>query len=117
MKFLIDAQLPRKLIYRLREFGYDSIHTLDLPKGNSTQDNEINDFSVNKKYILVTKDADFVNSFVLIHKPYKLLLVSTGNIKNIELEEIFSRNIKELANLFQSYNFIEIDRNIIIIHS
>ena len=29
---------------------------------------------------MVTKDADFVESFLLRHEPWKLLLVSTGNI-------------------------------------
>ncbi len=42
MKFIIDAQLPRRLSYFLREKGFDSIHTLDLPKGNKTSDTEIN---------------------------------------------------------------------------
>lgn len=32
MKFLIDAQLPKKLSMFLIEKGYSSIHTLDLPK-------------------------------------------------------------------------------------
>jgi predicted nuclease of predicted toxin-antitoxin system len=33
MKFLVDAQLPRRLTYRLREAGHDALHTLDLPAG------------------------------------------------------------------------------------
>jgi transposase len=28
MKFLVDAQLPRRLAYRLREAGHDALHTL-----------------------------------------------------------------------------------------
>ena len=38
MKFLIDAQLPRRLAGRLREVGFDAIHTLDLPLANRTPD-------------------------------------------------------------------------------
>ncbi|MBI3650965.1 MAG: DUF5615 family PIN-like protein [Acidobacteria bacterium] len=34
MKFLVDAQLPRRLANKLREFGHESLHTLDLPNGN-----------------------------------------------------------------------------------
>ncbi len=33
MKFLVDAQLPRRLIHRLRESGHEAKHTLDLPLG------------------------------------------------------------------------------------
>lgn len=43
MKFLVDAQLPRRLAGRLREAGHEAIHTLDLPLGNRTTDTLIND--------------------------------------------------------------------------
>lgn len=42
MNFLVDAQLPRRIAHRLREFGYDVVHTLNLPNGNRTADDEIN---------------------------------------------------------------------------
>lgn len=38
MKFLIDAQLPRRLARRLEAAEHDAIHTLDLPAGNRTTD-------------------------------------------------------------------------------
>jgi predicted nuclease of predicted toxin-antitoxin system len=34
MKFLVDAQLPRRLARLLTATGHDAIHTLDLPRGN-----------------------------------------------------------------------------------
>ena len=80
MKFLIDAQLPRRLSRLFREAGFDAMHTLDLPLGNRTSDKEINDLSMREQCVVVTKDADFVNSFHLRRQPFKLLLVSTGNI-------------------------------------
>ena len=39
MKFLIDAQLPRKLAHYLVSQGFDALHTLDLPNGNASTDN------------------------------------------------------------------------------
>ena len=30
MKFLVDAQLPKRLALLLNDLGYDVIHTLDL---------------------------------------------------------------------------------------
>jgi len=42
MKWLIDAQLPRRLSVKLNSLGHDSIHTLDLPEGNESTDAEIN---------------------------------------------------------------------------
>jgi len=41
MKFLVDAQLPRRLAVRLTKAGHDALHTLDLPNGNRTTDAEI----------------------------------------------------------------------------
>ena len=46
MKFLVDAQLPRRLVKRFREAGFEAIHTLDLPMGNRTSDIEINALSI-----------------------------------------------------------------------
>jgi predicted nuclease of predicted toxin-antitoxin system len=62
VKFVVDAHLPRRLAYRLREMGYDTLHTLDLPKGNRTTDAEINRIAEQEQRIVVTKDADFVSS-------------------------------------------------------
>jgi predicted nuclease of predicted toxin-antitoxin system len=59
---------------------------------------------------VVTKDADFVNSFVLSGRPPKLLLISTGNINNTELEALIVRAIPGIVADFQSHAFIELNR-------
>ena len=41
MKFLMDAQLPRRLARNLAAAGHDVTHTLDLPLGNRTPDQDI----------------------------------------------------------------------------
>jgi len=48
MTFLIDAQLPRRLADWLQHAGYEAVHTLDLPNGNRTQDDQINTLSLKK---------------------------------------------------------------------
>jgi predicted nuclease of predicted toxin-antitoxin system len=116
MKFLIDAHLPRRLAYALRHAGHEATHTLDLPHGNSTPDSEINDISDREQCVVVTKDADFVSSFHLTGKPYKLLLVSTGNINNADLETLFAANLPALAEAFQMHRFIELTSTMVIIH-
>lgn len=116
MKFLVDAQLPRRIARFLRTEGYDVLHTQDLPDSNATSDAEINRISIQEQRIVVTKDADFVQYFLLQQKPYKLLLVATGNIKNAELESLFKENISQLVKLFESHIFIELGRDAIVIH-
>jgi len=116
MKFLVDAQLPRRVSHRLQEHGHDAVHTLDLPAGNRTPDAAINHFSVAQERVVVTKDSYFVDSLIVQGVPHKLLLVSTGNISNSELEDVFFDNLDVLVEGFKSYTFIEIDRAALHFH-
>ncbi|HEU0176793.1 MAG TPA: DUF5615 family PIN-like protein [Blastocatellia bacterium] len=117
MKFLVDAQLPRRLAALLKQAGHDTTHTLDLPLGNRTTDTVINQLSLNEQRVVVTKDADFVDSFLLRQEPWKLLLVSTGNIRNAELITLFLANIEKITEGFDTFNFIEINQTELIFHS
>ena len=66
LRLLVDAQLPRQLARFLAfHAGCDCLHTLDLPAANRTQDGSIARLSVAEKRVVITKDADFVNSFLL----------------------------------------------------
>ena len=96
--------------------GYDVIHTRDLPQQNATMDSEINAISMQQERMVVTKNRDFLDSFLLRQQPYKLLLVTTGNITNTELFELFAKNLSQLADLFEQDSLIEINRNDIIVH-
>ena len=116
MKFLVDAQLPLRLARFLQANGYDTLHTRDLPQQNATSDTTINDISVEQGRVVITKDVDFVDSFLTVQKPSKLLLVSTGNIRNSELEKIFNDNLSALVNLLQNNDYVEINREEIIVH-
>jgi predicted nuclease of predicted toxin-antitoxin system len=116
MKFLVDAQLPKEISLYLQSKNFDSIHTLDLPLKNSTPDNEINRISLEEKRIVITKDTDFINSIKFFQKPYKLLLITTGNISNKHFKDILVRELNELISLFKTHSFIELTRDSIIIH-
>ena len=117
MKFLIDAQLPRRITYVIREYGYEAIHTLDLPQQNQTSDNEIMQYADNNSCIVTTKDSDFVNSFYIQQTPQKLWLLSTGNITNADLEQLIRSNLPQIATLFVLHRFIELSRDSIIIRA
>lgn len=116
MNFLVDAQLPRRLVLRLRNAGHDAVHTLDLPNGNRTSDAEINIISAAEQRIVITKDSDFVDSFLLQKRPWKLLLDSTGNIGNHDLEALFAANLSSIVNGFLNYDYVELTRANVIFH-
>lgn len=116
MKFLVNAQLPRRLAVKLRREGFEAIHTLDLPLGNRASDAMINGLSFNERYVVVTKDTDFVDSFFVHGQPWKLLLISTGNITNDDLEALIQANMKTLVEGFESFDFIEMNRTNLLFH-
>lgn len=95
IKFIIDAQLPYSLNLLLKEKGYDCIHTDDLPNKEKTTDREIKKVAKEENRIVITKDIDFFDSYILNKSPANLLLVSTGNITNKNLF-IYLKNISDL---------------------
>ena len=82
MKVLVDAQLPQRLADFLQSKEIDAIHTLQLPKKNATPDHEIIEIADQQSRIVITKDNDFLDNFILKSVPKKLLIVSTGNVSN-----------------------------------
>src|SRR5437879_4424434 len=100
MNFLVDAQLPRRMTAWLTTAGCDAIHTLDLPSANRTTDEEINNVADREQRIVVTKDADFVDAHILRGRPAKLLLISTGNISNRDLEALMVPLLPDIVREF-----------------
>ncbi|MFT5514827.1 MAG: putative nuclease of putative toxin-antitoxin system [Rhodothermales bacterium] len=116
MRFLVDAQLPRRLCYRLREAGHDAVHTLDLPSANRTADAEINRVSMQQERVVITKDADFVDGLIVQGVPYKLLLISTGNIRNDVLEALLVETLAAISAGFVEHEYIELDQQAVRFH-
>lgn len=108
MRYLIDAQLPRRMAGWFGRFGCDVLHTLDLRHGNRTTDEQVIEFAERDDRVLVTKDSDFVNSHLLQNRPTRLLLVSTGNISNRELEALTVPLIPDIDREFQAHLFLEL---------
>ena len=115
MKFLVDAQLPRRFASWLNEAGHDALHTLDLPRKNLTPDNELISRAMQDSRIVISKDADFMQSFLVKGEPL-LLLISTGNISNAELEKILRANLSGIETAFASSKFVEITRDALVVH-
>ena len=115
MKFLVDAQLPRRLAGWLKQHGHDALHTLDLPLGNRTPDADVVSWALRDDRIVVTKDSDFVQNFLLTGQP-ALLLIATGNISNAELERMLQRNMPAIERAFGSCRYLEITRSALVVH-
>lgn len=116
MRVLDDAQLPRRLAYFLSTLDIDAKHTLELPKQNATPDQEIVELADKEERIVVTKDSDFLDNYILQGLPQKLLIVSTGNINNNDLIRLFEQNIETIKSMFEENTVIEIDEEEIQVH-
>ena len=116
MKFLVDAQLPRRLAHEINALGGDAIHTLDLAAGNRTSDAVLSGQATGEGRVMVTKDSDFVDSFLLKGEPSKLLFITTGNVSNDDLIGLFRAHWPNLLSLFRQGNWVELSRTALTLH-
>jgi predicted nuclease of predicted toxin-antitoxin system len=106
MKFLIDAQLPPSLKLLFQKKGFDCVHTIDLPKGNFATDDDLREISLLEERIIISKDNDFYESFILKNIPPKLILVKTGNCTRQELLSIFESKFEEIIKAITVENLV-----------
>jgi len=114
MKFIVDAQLPKKLSDQLALLGYDSIHTSELELGNRTADSFITELSMKEQRIVISKDFDFYERYFQKLEPFKLLYVNTGNISTKLLLEIFNNNMKKIDAELLHNSVVELSRKSLI---
>jgi predicted nuclease of predicted toxin-antitoxin system len=114
MKFIVDAQLPYGIALFLRDNGFDALHTNDLPDKEHTSDAQIRRISITENKIVITKDYDFVDSFIIKNIPKKLLIITTGNIKNSQLFTLWKNNWRLIIYLFETHNLIELSNDDVI---
>jgi len=118
MKFIIDAQLPLSLKKWLNEQNIDAIHTDDLPQKHKTSDKEIIRIAGIEDRIIITKDSDFYQYYLIKGVPKRILFLTTGNIVNKELIRLFELNFSIIEQHFYSESkIIELSNDSITVHS
>ena len=115
MKFLVDAQLPRRLARWLSEKGFDTLHTLDLPDKNSTTDHQISDISIREQRVVISKDSDFYDRYFDKLEPWKLLFLTVGNLSNDALIELFEKNMDQIIAELETAQVIQMSRTTLTI--
>ena len=98
------------ILHLLRSLG------VVLKTTNSTSDKIITEIAIQEKRIVITKDNDFLESFLINSKPEKLIVVRTGNIPNPLLLIIFDKNLELIKSMISRSNLIEITRTEIAEH-
>jgi predicted nuclease of predicted toxin-antitoxin system len=111
MKFLCDVHRPIKLVKLINENGFLCVHINTILDKWFTKDEIISNYADQNDFILITKDADFRNSYFLKKSPKKLVKINLGNISNTELLKIIDENLIKIEKLNEFSNFIlEIDK-------
>jgi predicted nuclease of predicted toxin-antitoxin system len=110
VKFVVDAHLPLGLCALLQAAGHDAIHTSRLPAQNRTPDEVLNELSLREQRVVVTKDSDFYHSHLLHGKPWKLLIVRTGNIRSRHLKALFETHLSEILSALEQNSLVELHR-------
>ena len=109
MKFLCDVHISYKIVRHLISLGFEAIHVNDILNKSETKDSAICEYAdIND--VVITKDSDFRNSFLVKQTPKKLIKINLGNTSNLALKNILSSNIKTISRLSKKKLFlIEID--------
>jgi len=82
MNFLCDVHISIRIAKSIEELGYKCEHVNRILNKWNTTDEEIINYLNERNLILITKDQDFRNSYLLHSKPKKLIKIDLGNISN-----------------------------------
>ena len=117
MKFLVDAQLPQSFCGWREQAGHDARHTIHLPNGNRTTDQALVDIADREGRVVITKDSDFVQSLLITGRPQRLLLISTGNVSNKELERLVRVALPDICQALEQSRFVELGRAALMVRA
>jgi len=112
MKFLCDVHISFRIVRHIEYLGHECIHVNEILDKWNTKDKDICIYADKNDLIVLTKDADFRNSFLIRGTPNKLVKINLGNISTNALIEVISGNIEAMKLLALKGAFmIEIDQN------
>ncbi|MBI3509821.1 MAG: DUF5615 family PIN-like protein [Bacteroidetes bacterium] len=101
MKFIVDTQLPPSLSTFLKNRGHDCVHTTDFPEGQLMKDEQIRKLAFEQDRIIITKDSDFFDHFIVKGAPPKVLLIELGNVGNKTLLSVISANLDAIIQTYE----------------
>lgn len=117
LKFIIDTQLPPKLAKFLTQKGFSAIHTTYFPNGHLLDDKTIVQIAIRDSLIIITKDSDFLDNYLIHGVPPKVLMLQFGNISNADLLILFETNLANIEKTFLSgADFITFNRTHISVY-
>jgi predicted nuclease of predicted toxin-antitoxin system len=111
VRFLCDVHISIKVSKLIEQLGYRCDHVNNILDKGMTKDSDIIVYVDSNDIILITKDQDFRNSFLLSHKPNKLIKINLGNISNEQLLKIIEANLTKIENISREHPSFMIEIN------
>ena len=117
LQFIVDTQLPPSLAEFLRRRNLDATHVINYPAGALTSDREIIKIAQREDRIIITKDSDFWDYFLVRGYPPAVLLLQMGNLKNSELFSLIDRRLETILSIYTENikQLIVVQRNRIVL--
>lgn len=110
MKFIIDENLSPDLADMFRSHGLAASHVNEMKATQKQRvvDDQLRRLAIRKGYVIVTKDDDFVKSYVNREVPEKMIFIygmATKKSLLTRMEEV----IPQIEALLKIHDFIEIN--------
>jgi len=111
MKFVCDVNIAIRVAKFLVAQGAEATHVNQLKEKWHTPDETIRTLADAQGLIVISKDADFRDSFLLRRTPKKLLHVCIGNAATEDVIELLQRHWHILTRYSTSESFyLELNR-------
>lgn len=95
MKLLLDQNISRRLVKKLKEFypGSDHVFPLGLFEAN---DVEIWNFARKNNFIIVSQDSDFYERSLIYGFPPKVVWLRTGNTSTENIKNLLTKHAEDI---------------------
>lgn len=111
LQFIIDENITPELVDVFEKAGLKALHVNALKSHQKQRiiDDQLRRLSIQKGYILVTKDDDFVRSYVHRKVPEKMVFLHGLDAKQTLIQRV-GQIVHQLPELLSTHDFIEINK-------
>ena len=109
-RYLIDENLPPDLVTIFLKHGLVASHVNDIVSNVPVKDSAIRKLTLQQQIVLITKDDDFVKSFVSRAVPDRLIFVF-GQFRRSDILSLFELHLDLIVAMSVQYNLVEVNRS------
>lgn len=104
MRLLFDQNLSRRLVSRLADIYPESSHVALIGMDRAS-DEAVWEYARTKGYVIVTKDADFIDWSVLRGSPPKVIWLRLGNCTTSQAEAAIREHQQDIKSFLADSAF------------